>query len=487
MQITISMLTDALTDISLSQIQIQKRDTISSMRIRRDGQRMEPGILYLSAGEDPQKTVCQTAAQSSFAAASDLPDVLNHIMQVFDFYNDWQKQLDDAVASGCTLTDLLNLSAPVLRHPLSILDANEWEIAHSENFSKLDMDADWNDMIRTHTSNPGKIAAFNEKYYKYFNLHQVYRIPGNIFGDGYACNLFHHQTFCGVMIMANAHELPDITPGERDAMQYLCDLICTMISIDSYSADIQFPEKPLLEYISEKDAASLQKLERSLEISAWKSSDPKWFLFSEPLKSGSLAPMPSHSKLMFHRMEGLVTVEYQTGLLFLCNLRILGGRAAAQSFLSRYLQQISYHAGSSSEFTDLSASEQMLDQAQLALKYSAQSSGHINLFENAMLPYLVSMLKKIDNGRIAHPCLQQLKDYDKRSGNKLYETLFSYLKNERKLSATMQDLDIPRSTLLNRLQRIDELLDVSLENPGERLYLLLSYLIANDTKPIGIN
>lgn len=73
--------------------------------------------------------------------------------------------------------------------------------------------------------------------------------------------------------------------------------------------------------------------------------------------------------------------------------------------------------------------------------------------------------------------LDVLKNYDRRYGSKLYETLFMHLKNERKIAKTVQDLEIPRSTLLNRLQRIEELIDADLENPDVRLHILLSYLL----------
>ena len=62
-----------------------------------------------------------------------------------------------------------------------------------------------------------------------------------------------------------------------------------------------------------------------------------------------------------------------------------------------------------------------------------------------------------------------------------------YLKNERKVSKTVQDLDVPRSTLLNRLQRIDDLLDVDLELPEVRLHILLSYLISDKNDSVSIS
>ena len=129
----------------------------------------------------------------------------------------------------------------------------------------------------------------------------------------------------------------------------------------------------------------------------------------------------------------------------------------------------------------------MLDQAFVSFENSLQISGYINDFAHAVVPYMISMLKKMDKNILRHSCLDILHNYDRRYGSKLYETLFMYLKNERKVSKTVEDLDVPRSTLLNRLQRIEELLDVDLELPEVRLHILLSYLISDENGSVSIS
>ncbi len=479
MYITVSMLIDSLGDIELSKVTIQRQDKISAIRIQEDNSKMQTGIMYLLPDQKKEQVLAQTTAGSSFWMRGSIFYILNTVLQAFDQYLKWQMKLSQAMERGCTLTELLNLSYPVIQHPMVILDANEWEIAHSDYFQTEEFDQDWTDVLSSHTSNAEKIAAYNQKYYKYFSLKKVYRIPG-IFGAGYAFNILHNKSFYGLILMAEPEHLPKISQGEQDALQYLGDLICGMIGINSYDIDTHFPDKPLLEYLVNKDAESFGKLERSLEIVSWKKKDPKLVIYAEPLEHGSLAPMPSRSRLMFSRMDGIVTVEFKTGLVFLCNLRMLKAASQAKKRLSDYLRQISYYAGASSGFDSLSDIRQMLDQAFVSFENSLQISGYINDFAQAVVPYTISMLKKMDENILRHPCLDILKNYDRRYGSKLYETLFMYLKNERKVSKTVQDLDVPRSTLLNRLQRIDELLDVDLELPEVRLHILLSYLLGNE-------
>lgn len=477
MYITVSMLADLLGRERFVQAVIKKQDKISTIRIQTGGERMEPEILYLKQQMEAGSVVCRTARGTSFELQEDIFLLLNQMLQVFDTYREWQGKIARTIEKGCTLKELLNLSYPIIQHPLLILDANEWEIAHSDYFQTEIFDQDWSDVLERHSSDAEKIAAFNQKYYHYFSLQKVYRIPGNIFGPGYVFNLLHNKNLYGFILMAEPPQLPQISDGELDAMQYLGELICDMISVNSYDIDTQFPDKPLLEYLVKKDEDSFGKLERSLEIISWKKEDTKIIIYAEPLESGLLAPMPSRSKMMFNRMEGIVTVEFRTGLVFLCNLNILQDLKQARKMLSDYLRQISYYAGASSHFKHLSDIRQMLEQAFVSFENSLQISGYIHVFESAVVPYVLSLLQQMDHGILRHPCLDVLKNYDRRYGSKLYETLFMHLKNERKIAKTVQDLEIPRSTLLNRLQRIEELIDADLENPNVRLYILLSYLL----------
>lgn len=89
-------------------------------------------------------------------------------------------------------------------------------------------------------------------------------------------------------------------------------------------------------------------------------------------------------------------------------------------------------------------------------------------------------------GSVAPPCCQGIwyprdswrwPDHDREKGTQYFETLRTYLLNERDIPKTSQALIIHRTTLLYRLKKIQPLLDVSLDDPWQRLYLLLSLWI----------
>jgi DNA-binding PucR family transcriptional regulator len=76
-----------------------------------------------------------------------------------------------------------------------------------------------------------------------------------------------------------------------------------------------------------------------------------------------------------------------------------------------------------------------------------------------------------------HPALEILREKDSRSAAELCETLRQYLFHERNNNETAKALNIHRNTLSYRLLQIEELTGLDLNNPEERHFVLLSFLL----------
>ena len=473
--ITAAMITEYLKDIAVTDICLKKNDPVTSVRIMEKDLAPEEHTLYLST--DGGDIRCRTAGGSSFTASgAELFRVLNRILEALDYYNTWEKQMQDACERGCTLTELLDLSYPVLPHPVFILDANEWAIAWTSAFTNQKINPDWDSIVENRTSDSAKISVYNMQYYHFFQKKSIYRIQGNIFsGSGHAFNLFHGSTFCGVMCLLDYPE--PATAGSLDAFRMLGDRIHTLINNASSNFSFCLPEKTFLDFLAQPlDDAQLA---RFLHLAGWADDDPKKLLFAVPCSSGSLAPSPFHSRIMFSRMDGVLSANYQNGLVLLCNLRILSWHTPAS--FSQWLARISYHAGMSDTFSLLSDLPRMFHQAYTAMQYGQQENGSVNSFRDYVIPYLVSLLREKDPEILTHSWLNRLRQHDKRYGSNLYDTLFVYLKHERKIAETAAELGLHRSTLIHRLQRLSDILGDALEQPETRLHLLLCYY-AQDTR-----
>ena len=71
--------------------------------------------------------------------------------------------------------------------------------------------------------------------------------------------------------------------------------------------------------------------------------------------------------------------------------------------------------------------------------------------------------------------MTRLVTYDKE----LSKTLYSYLRNNGSQAKTAKELWIHRSSLIYRLKKIEEVLDIQLDDYKTRLHLQLSYEIFN--------
>lgn len=76
-----------------------------------------------------------------------------------------------------------------------------------------------------------------------------------------------------------------------------------------------------------------------------------------------------------------------------------------------------------------------------------------------------------------HPAVRTLLRYDEKTGSSLTATLHEYLLCERNISQTAQRMYLHRNTLMNRLNRIEKVAPMDLDDPKERQYLLASLLV----------
>lgn len=98
--------------------------------------------------------------------------------------------------------------------------------------------------------------------------------------------------------------------------------------------------------------------------------------------------------------------------------------------------------------------------------------------EQFAMGYLLDRLAQTNQVQmLSHPALEKLKQHDAQRGSELFDTLYQYLLHERSVLKGSEALHIHKNSFLYRMQRIREITGLNLEEPLERTYLLLSYLL----------
>ncbi len=130
--------------------------------------------------------------------------------------------------------------------------------------------------------------------------------------------------------------------------------------------------------------------------------------------------------------------------------------------------------GVSTPTKDLASVPVRFKQARFALERAPKEPG-VYCCEDHAFSYMLYLLRNDESAPLLlHPAVEKLGEYDRDNQNELLPTLNVFLKNDRNLQRTADELNIHRSTLKYRLQRIEDIAGIDLEDPAVGTYLRLS-------------
>ena len=171
-------------------------------------------------------------------------------------------------------------------------------------------------------------------------------------------------------------------------------------------------------------------------------------------------------------------VYYKNGIVVVINLSCTGSSIAEiLSKMAVLLRDGLLKVGVSSEINDFFQLPQAYRQARIALDFGRDSGSTrwYYYFDDYLLEYMIDCAsREIPVSLLCSDGLKKLKKYDAENHTELYNTLRVYLRLDQNVLQTSKELYVHRSTVFYRLERIQKLIGVDLENGKERLKLLIS-------------
>ncbi len=96
-------------------------------------------------------------------------------------------------------------------------------------------------------------------------------------------------------------------------------------------------------------------------------------------------------------------------------------------------------------------------------------------FSSYVMPYILEQCTRdLAPGQLYHPAISQLQTYDAANGTHLLETLIIFLEKKQSITHTAAQLQIHRTSLLARIDRIEKLTKADLDDPLTCLHLQFS-------------
>ena len=203
----------------------------------------------------------------------------------------------------------------------------------------------------------------------------------------------------------------------------------------------------------------------------WKSG--RYCVLSVPAAAIDDVAYKYYSGLLENRLD-CFCVHCEDGLVAIIHMKSPQDMPDILASLREFLSENGFAGGMSDPFEDVLLLKDHHEQAATALQYADGGPG-LYLFSACAMRHLLSFFPQERLGALVHPALLTLREQDRVSGSELYETLRIYLENERSLVKTAKALFIHRNTLLYRLEKLHQLVELDLEDAELRLYLTLSF------------
>jgi hypothetical protein len=155
--------------------------------------------------------------------------------------------------------------------------------------------------------------------------------------------------------------------------------------------------------------------------------------------------------------------------------------------ITRLLQLNEYHCGISFSFRGLENIQTYYRQAGYAIKLVPDSGDKVHTFEACALDGIAQEFRNIQNWKgWVSPALFRLIETDTQQGTEYYTTLYHYLINKCHIGNTAHALYIHRNTIVNRLEKIENIMHLSLHDEDTLTYLRYCFSLMKDHYPTNI-
>jgi hypothetical protein len=134
-------------------------------------------------------------------------------------------------------------------------------------------------------------------------------------------------------------------------------------------------------------------------------------------------------------------------------------------------------AGLSDTFTNFLDQRHGHIQAAAALRLGQKRDPHVWVyhFANYKTDYIAERITgELPGDCLVHPAVLTLRDHDRRYGTSFVKTLREYGNARYNMTAAAEKLYIHRTTLIRRLEKIQDLAAIDFDNPRERFHLAVS-------------
>lgn len=405
-----------------------------------------------------------------FGSNTNLLKVCNKLNNIIKRYENWRWELQQALDEE-DLQQMADCSIPFFRSSLSISDANYHQMvqeSHS-NYPNGDIPKDTIDFFKSD-------KLFNEVREK----REVFEYPPSIFSASAWCkNIFYNnEYYCRIVVWENIDGPPNI--------EWMLDFFASYVekyAVNSNRRSSRQYELHLEDYLRKaivEEELPHERFKQSLAGFGWY-PDHQYILGYVLLSKGDIHYKTAdyYCRQFMREYTDMCAFTLEDHMVFILNCHPYHN--SVSDFMSSFsytIREGNFRVGFSNLFQDFSNLKYYYRQAQIAVFSGLQSDSTIwcHYFSEQAMSYILQEA----SGHLPaeYLCAQELlllKTYDEENNADYFHTLRTYLDLNMNAVQTAKALYIHHATMVYRLKRLKELINIDFTNTEQILYLQLSF------------
>ena len=390
-------------------------------------------------------------------ADTDIFRVFNLVQHIFDRYEAWEERLWHILRHGASLPQMLEVSRGIFENPMLLIgsDFRYLAVTDEEYFQK-----DLGIRLDTETFDAEKMATFLSLHDLSTHVHDplLLELQGI---RTLSVNVFDQEEYLGCLTVFEAFR--PLQDFDRALSIFLAKLLRQAVQQNPTLASTRSAVRRALRSVIAGQPVDFE-LRRALSQENGKTD---WVCVRLQPKRGA-APLPGTylSAALEERYTGAMAFEYERTVAAFLPAAQAECETTAQ--LLPLLDRLGLVCGVSGVFSNLYEANQAWFQATSALQngFLQDGNGTVFYFQDYLLPQLLSGALSGRPSWVYYPNgLKKLKVHDEASQVSYLETLRVYLDNNLSVTRTAAALYLHRSTLLDRLAHITQMLGRDLKDP----------------------
>lgn len=445
-----------------------------------------PLVLYAGISEEQRKNV--TGNYIVLPGTTSVSRAFNELTDIFDGFEGWYAELEDAVTQYFSYNAILNSCEPFVDGPIALVDNQFQYISYTKRLA-------YQKKFDRYVCNSAYLRLEDINYLNSLPDFKKLEQRKDVFQYVAVENLLHKNIFYRGEYIARLA----IPHSEEEYVNRF--YICILEILAKYIERL-YNQFGTFRRLEKKDSLFKEHLMEMLDGRFTKMSELRHLLEEKDFRekdcyylirftSGFTNNNENTAQALANQLEmlipGSVSLLYKGNTLALINASFYerSGKTSLMQKLAYYLRDSLLQAGISRPFSNLMALDAAYRQSGIALELGSlrDSSSWYFRFDDYAFIYLMQQgSQAFLPEQICHPAIMQLAAYDQEHNTELNVTLKTFISLQCNASECARRLFINRSSLLKRMERIEKITGIHIDNLEERVYLELSYMILEQEK-----